>query len=80
MGDIADYTLETIFGGNDPECLDDGFNMFDEEQGNALMAPITIPSCRYCGKSPLAWQQTERGWRLFTMDGQLHTCPQYKRQ
>lgn len=30
--------------------------------------------CKFCRKSEFHWQKTERGWRLFTKEGKLHSC------
>jgi len=30
--------------------------------------------CRYCRKSGFHWEQTAKGWRLFTEKGHLHSC------
>lgn len=31
-------------------------------------------TCRYCGAKGLHWDKTDRGWRLFADDGEMHSC------
>jgi len=33
--------------------------------------PIT---CKYCNETGLHWEKTEKGWRLFEDEGQMHSC------
>ena len=33
--------------------------------------------CIHCGEHPLFWKETDRGWRLVTAAGNLHTCQSY---
>jgi hypothetical protein len=30
--------------------------------------------CKRCGAKELVWEQTGRGWRLFTIGGTEHVC------
>jgi hypothetical protein len=30
--------------------------------------------CKYCGEDRLKWVDTEKGWRLFTEQGEQHLC------
>lgn len=38
--------------------------------------PVEV-QCAYCNRKGLHWQETERGWRLATPSGKLHTCSAY---
>lgn len=31
-------------------------------------------SCKHCGKGKLHWQQKDGRWRLYSKDGELHSC------
>lgn len=46
------------------EFFDEEFFEDDERDAN----------CRYCGESPLYWQEDENGWRLYNEEGTRHVC------
>ncbi len=31
-------------------------------------------ACRYCGTAFLYWGETDKGWRLFNNEGNIHLC------
>ena len=33
--------------------------------------------CKYCGAGKLSWLETDRGWRLATLAGDLHSCKEH---
>lgn len=41
--------------------------------------PRPAKTCRHCLCGGLHWQQTEKGWRLFTSQGEIHHCSRYRR-
>jgi len=33
--------------------------------------------CKYCKRGGFTWDQTEKGWRLITITGRIHSCKAY---
>lgn len=87
MGDMADYFLECVeeeeitrleyLHGNisDLEAYDMG--LVDEWGVLQLPGHQKATACKYCKKKPLYWEETERGWRLFDLEGKMHSCKEY---
>ena len=42
------------------------------------LAPVV--TCRYCGTRNLRWTELDSGWRLKGVDGEVHSCKQYRRE
>lgn len=40
----------------------------------------TEKTCKYCGTRRLEWHLTDKGWRLFYENGNIHNCPKYERK
>ena len=38
----------------------------------------STPRCRYCG-SDIYWQETDDGWRPYSVGGRRHSCKAFKR-
>lgn len=62
MGDMADYYLDQAFD-------DHNFEREDDDG-----PPISWKTCRNCGTPNLIWGATDTGFRLFTLEGKLHSC------
>jgi hypothetical protein len=41
------------------------------------VAPDRPHQCAYCMKSGFHWAMTDKGWRLHTPGGKVHTCKAY---
>lgn len=67
MGDIADWIIDQMMDGNYHS------DYYDEDFHSKLT------HCKYCLEGDLVWGEHESGWRLFTLDGQLHFCRKYKK-
>jgi len=83
MGDMADFTLDTVMDFEESvldyrmghmgieTAIEKGIIDYQGYEFSAK-APSTH-KCRYCGKGGLEWGETENGWRLFDQ-GILHNC------
>ena len=73
MGDMADLLLSQAE-------YDEGYfdNVMYCETTNSHIGPgrtVKIPSCKFCGKSPLHWKKLGNQWILHEMCGEHHDCP-----
>lgn len=41
---------------------------------------IKKSTCKYCLQKGLEWVQTNKGFRLFNKDNELHSCEKYKQK
>lgn len=62
MGEMADYTLESI-----------EYGMYSEDDGYDERQDISDKMCRYCGRTGLRWGLRNEKWRLFDNRG-IHVC------
>jgi hypothetical protein len=75
MGDIADYYVD--LGMNEDNNIELGIDkgdMEDETERNVNQFGTKLVRCKYCGKSELHWEMTNKGYRLFSNDGVIHDC------
>ena len=62
-------SAEDYWDGRDP--WDD-----NDDDGYYSSGPARrVHTCKRCGKPDLLWHKTQTGWRLFTLNGVLHSCP-----
>ena len=36
--------------------------------------------CRYCHRRAFFWENTDKGWRLTTIAGRIHSCSAYTKE
>lgn len=55
-----------------------------EEESNSFHPPywpsnwkLKIPTCKFCGKSPLIWRRIGKRWILHETSGEYHDCPNH---
>lgn len=73
MGEYADDLIDAI--------MDDPTAYYGTRQLGSRRYKVSLPTCRFCGKTNLIWQEIEHGkYALFEMastdifDLELHTC------
>ncbi len=67
MGEIADEMINRYL--DNPDMYYEN----DEEVSESFDRPHK-PTCKYCERKNLVWEQTPSGWRLMNPDGSLHRC------
>jgi hypothetical protein len=69
MGEFAEMAIQE---GLDAELSGE----FDDEDGGDYTP--RSKTCRQCGTGYLYWGSAEKGWRLFDVNGKLHSCSKPK--
>src|ERR1039458_3355020 len=72
MGDIADDILGWM-----EDALGDYNGLYDDAWEDGFYPRKKIPTCKFCGKSPLRWRQVCGNWVLHERDGKYHDCPSH---
>lgn len=39
----------------------------------------TAKCCKHCGANGLEWRNSDKGWRLYDINGNMHSCSEYRR-
>ena len=76
--DEEDLRLEYRMGHMHPQdAYDNG--IIDELGYEISYVPtkVRLMACRYCGEKGLHWECAEGKWRLYTPQGDLHSCSNY---
>jgi len=79
MGEIADWLTEQMLELEDRGFYDVYYNEFPDEEYEPIIprVPKKIPTCKFCGKSPLRWEKLGERWILYEMNGNFHDCPNH---
>jgi len=59
------------------EAMCHGDGDYELYSGGGRRSGDDCPSCnvcKYCGCDGLDWRNTERGWRLYDLRGNVHLC------
>lgn len=61
------------------DALDDCNGLYDDSWADEFYPQRVkkIPTCKFCGKSPLRWRQINGRWVLHERDGKYHDCPEH---
>ena len=70
MGEMADWMLEQM-----DDALGDYSGEFDEWWAPECYRQKKIPTCKYCGATPLKWKNIAGRWFLHEKTGEVHDCP-----
>ena len=76
MGEMADMAMDDWAMEGLYDTLGDEMGEFDYCWA-PLRRPKKIPTCKFCGKTPLRWRQVEGKWVLFELDETFHDCPKH---
>ena len=66
MGDIADWMLDQAL-----------ISHWDDPAYDTVEDLPRQKTCAYCNKPRLHWQMTEKGWRLFDENNNMHSCSKH---
>lgn len=90
MGEMADMAIEhamtaeedrfAYFSGEMSEGEAYDLGIIDERgytNSPPMFSSTPRKTCAHCGHRDLHWRETDAGWRLHTMGGELHVCKEY---
>lgn len=69
MGEMADMLIEQM-----EDALFDIHGIYDDDWAPEFYAKKKIPTCKYCGKKPLRWENVGGHWILYELNGCRHDC------
>lgn len=71
MGDMADYYGELAY--------DHEFDEVEEDEEEPANIRKFNGRCKFCRKKGFHWHKTDKGWRLATATGKIHSCVAWKK-
>lgn len=80
MGDMADMLIEQgIAEMTDQDYEPDLYDRRDYDRFVHHPMTVRTTQCKYCHTVMLRWTQTDAGWRLQTLKGNIHSCKAYEK-